>query len=127
MEYVTLVVIIALLEYVFFTIKTGKARVEAGIQAPAVTGDEMFERLFRVQQNTLENIIVFVPAIYIFGLYMHELAAAGIGIFFIIGRAIYFMSYRVDPAKRGPGMIITMLSNVILLLGGLTGVVMELI
>jgi glutathione S-transferase len=127
MEYVTLVVIVALLEYVFFTMSTGKARMDASLKAPAVTGDEMFERYFRVQQNTLEQIVVFIPSIYIFGMYLHELTAAGIGILFIIGRAVYFRAYTADPDKRGTGMIITVMATMFLLLGGLAGVILELI
>ena len=125
MEYVTLVVIIALFEYVLFTMRTGKARMDSGLKAPAVSGDEMFERYFRVQQNTLEQIIVFIPSIYICGLYLNAPAAAGVGLLFIIGRALYFHSYTTAPEKRGPGMIITVLSNTLLLLGGLAGVVLE--
>lgn len=127
MEYVTLVVIIALFEYVFFTMRTGKARADSGLKAPAVTGNEIFERYFRIQQNTIEQIVVFIPSIYICGIYLHELAAAGIGLLFIIGRALYFRAYAAAPEQRGPGMIITVLSNVLLLLGGLAGVVLELI
>ena len=127
MEYVTLVVIIALLEYVFFTMRTGKARADSGLKAPAVTGNEMFERYFRVQQNTLEQIVVFIPSIYIFGMYLHELTAAGLGILFILGRALYFRGYTTDPEKRGPGMVITVMASVFLLLGGLAGVIMELL
>jgi glutathione S-transferase len=127
MEYVTLVVIGALFEYVFFTLRTGKARADSGLQAPAVTGDEMFERLFRVQQNTLEQIVVFIPSIFICGMYLSEPAAAAIGVLFIIGRAVYFNAYITNPEQRGPGMIITVLSNTLLLLGGLAGVVLELI
>lgn len=126
MEYVTLVVIIALFEYVFFTMRTGKARMDSGLKAPAVTGDEMFERFFRVQQNTLEQIVVFIPSIYICATYLNEPVAAVIGLLFIVGRAYYFMSYTTAPEKRGPGMIITVSSSALLLLGGLSGVVMQL-
>jgi len=125
MKYVTLVVILVLFEYVFFTLRTGKARMDSGLQAPAVTGNEMFERYFRVQQNTLEQIVVFIPAIYIFGMYLHEITAAGLGIMFIVGRAMYFRAYTTDPVKRGPGMIITMIATAFLLLGGLAGVIMQ--
>ena len=125
MKYVTLVVIIALLEYLFFTMKTGKARMESGLKAPAVTGNEMFERCFRVQQNTLEQLIVFIPAIYICGTYLHELGAAGIGLLFITGRALYFRAYISDPEQRGPGMVLTGLASVLLLLGGLIGVIIR--
>lgn len=127
MLFVGLVVTIALIEYVFFTALTGKARGDAGIKAPATTGDVKFECYFRVQQNTLENLIIFLPAIYLFATYTHALTAAVIGLVFVIGRAVYFKGYTTDPAKRAPGMIITMLSNVILLLGGLVGIILNMV
>ena len=127
MQYVGIVVIIALIEYIYFTMATGKARSEAGIQAPAVSGDTKFECYLRVQQNTLENLIVFIPAIYLLATYTHPLAAASIGLVFVIGRALFYKAYINDPSKRGPGMMMTMLSNVVLLLGGLVGIVMHLL
>lgn len=126
MEYVILVIILAILEYFFFTARTGKARGDADLKAPAVTGDEMFERYFRVQQNTMEQLIIFIPSVYIFGMYVHALTAAGIGLLFIIARAIYFKGYTSDPSKRLPGMAMTGLCNATLVLGSLIGVVLKL-
>ena len=127
MEYVVLVIILAILEYLFFTARTGKARGDAGLQPPAVVGDQTFERYFRVQQNTMEQLIIFLPSIYFFGLYVHALTAAGIGVVFIIARAMYFKAYTSDPSSRLPGMIVTMLCNGILLLGSLIGVGLSLV
>ena len=125
MEYVTLVVVLALLEYLLFMMLTGKARAEHNVPAPATTGNEIFERCFRVQQNTIEQLVIFIPSIYMFGAYADAVAAAIIGVFFILGRAVYARGYIKDPKKRGPGMMITMLSNVILLLGALVGLVLQ--
>ena len=127
MEYINLVVTLALLEYVFFVARTGKARGDAGIKAPAVSGDEVFERCYRVQQNTIEQLVIFIPAIYIFGTYVNAVAAAGIGLVFVIGRFLYFKTYVSDPAKRAPGFVMTMLSNVVLVLGSLIGIGIKLI
>ncbi len=127
MEYISLVVIIALIEYLYFQGMVGKARGEYQIKAPAITGDQNFERIFRVQQNTLEQLIVFIPAIYIAGIYTHALTAAGIGSLFIIGRPIYFKSYIQDPSTREMGMLIGYVPTVILVLMALVGSFMEII
>jgi len=126
MEYVTLVVLLALLEYLVFTMLTGKARMNYKIVAPATTGNEIFERYLRVQQNTIEQLVIFIPSIFMFGYYVNHTAAAIIGIVFIIGRAIYFRGYVADPGKRAPGFILTMLSNVVLLLGALIGLIIKI-
>jgi len=131
MTYAALLVLVALIEYLFFSMMTGKARVDGNITAPAVTGDEHFERMFRVQQNTLESLVVFIPAIFIFAYYWHGVwpgrIVLGLGVIFIIGRFLYYRSYVAEPSSRGPGFIMTFLPNVILCLGGLIGVTRNLI
>ena len=127
MEYVTVIVIIALAEYLFFMAAVGKARGQCEIKAPATIGNETFERYFRVQQNTIEQLIVFIPAIYLCGYFLHDLGAAILGVFFIVGRALYFKAYVNEPAKRGPGMIIGYFATVLLLLGALVGVIRSLL
>lgn len=62
MEYVTIVITIALLEYMGFGAMVAKARGTYGVKAPATTGNEIFERYFRVQMNSLESLIIFIPA-----------------------------------------------------------------
>lgn len=125
MEYVTLVVVLALIEYMIFIMLTGKARADHQVAAPATTGNEIFERYFRVQQNSIEQLVIFIPSIYMFGVYVDDIAAAIIGVFFVLGRAVYARGYIKDPKKRGPGFTISMLSNVILLLGSLVGLVIK--
>jgi len=125
MEYVTLVVILALIEYLIFMMLTGKARADHKVAAPATTGNEIFERYFRVQQNTIEQLVIFIPSIYMFGAYVNDMAAAITGAVFVLGRAVYASGYIKDPKKRGPGMGLTMLSNIVLLLGSLVGLVIK--
>ena len=127
MELVSVVISLALLEYLVFTWQCGQARGRLGIAAPAITGNPEFERIFRVQQNTLEQLIIFVPAIWMFGIYADASVAAGLGLVFILGRFLYGRGYAVDPAKRGPGFGLTLLSNSVLLVGGLVGAVIEYI
>ncbi|MGA9573970.1 MAG: MAPEG family protein, partial [Lysobacterales bacterium] len=70
MDHATLIVLLALLQYVLFTARVGLARGKYHVDAPSCEGDENWNRLFRVQQNTLEQLIVFVPATYAFAIYM---------------------------------------------------------
>jgi glutathione S-transferase len=127
MDYVALVIVLAILEYFFFMGMVGKARGDYSVKAPATTGDEMFERYYRVHQNTLEQLVMFIPCIYFFGIYMHALGAAGLGLLFLIGRMVYFKAYIADPASRGVGMMIGFLSIMILMLGALVGIIIEIV
>jgi glutathione S-transferase len=126
MELVYVVILLALVEYIVFTGLVGRARVRYRVLAPATTGDPAFERAYRVHQNTLENLIVFVPAIWIFAMYASALWAAVLGVVFIVGRAIYAVGYLQAAEKRGPGAGITGLTNVVLVAGSLIAVLADL-
>ena len=89
MDHATLIVLLALLQYVWFTGRVGLARGKYNVNAPACDGDETFDRLFRVQQNTMEQLIVFVPATYAFAIYLNELWVLAPGLAFILGRFLY--------------------------------------
>ena len=127
MELVALVILLALLEYQFFSFKVGMARGKYDIQAPAISGHEVFDRYYRVHMNTLEQLIVFIPAILIFAYFGDPTYAAGLGAIFLVGRIMYFVSYVSDPAKRGAGFIIGWIPTVLLMLGGLVSAVMQVI
>ena len=126
MEYPTLVVLLALLQYIWFSMRVGMARGKYDIEGPACVGDETFERIFRVQMNTLEQLIVFVPAIYAFAHFTSSRWAAGLGAVFIIGRFLYSAEYVKEPKTRTLGFILTFFPNVALLIGALIGVVLRL-
>ena len=123
MDHATLIVLLALLQYVWFTARVGLARGKYNVNAPACDGDENWNRLFRVQQNTMEQLIVFIPATYAFAYYLSELWVLIPGLAFMIGRFLYSAEYQKDPKTRTPGMAITLLSNVVLVLGSLFGLV----
>jgi len=123
MAYVTIIAMLALIEYFYFGIEVGRARVRAGLEAPAVTGDPAFERTFRAHQNTLEQLIVFLPALYAAGYFANELLAVAAGVAFLVGRAVYFRSYTAAAEQRGAGFGITALANLVLVLSGLIGAV----
>ena len=126
MEFVALVTLLLLFQYLTFMMLCGMARGKGGVQAPATTGDELFERALRVQVNTLEQLVITLPAMWISAMYYRPLVAAGLGLVFFLGRLLYRAGYMQDPAKRGPGMMIGFLANVALLLTALWGAVMQL-
>ena len=126
MACVDIVTALALLQFIVFGFKVGKARGRYGIRAPATSGNEAFERYFRVQQNTLEQLIVFLPGLYLFSHYYSPLVAAGIGVIYLVGREVYAMTYVKEPAKREIGYGLTFLPTVVLVLGGLFGAVRAL-
>jgi len=126
MAYIDIVTALALLQFIVFGFQVGGARSKYGVRAPATTGHEIFERHFRIQQNTLEQLIAFVPGLYLFSRYVNPLWAAGLGVVYLIGRQLYAASYVKDPAKRGPGFGLSFLPTVALIAGGLIGAVMRL-
>jgi len=121
-----IVIIIAVFEYMVFTFLVGRARGRYNVKAPATTGHEVFERYFRVQQNTLETLVAFIPGISLFALFVDPNWAAWIGLVYVVGRLLYFRAYVADPAKRGPGFGLSLLSIATLLVGGLVGALRNL-
>ena len=123
MDLVLLVVLVALVEYTVFTALVGRARAKYGVRAPATTGHPDFERVHRVHQNTLEALVVFVPAVLIFGCYLSARWAAGLGVLFVVARAIYAVGYFRAADKRRLGATITGVTNGVLVVGAIVGVI----
>ncbi|HWX78994.1 MAG TPA: MAPEG family protein [Steroidobacteraceae bacterium] len=126
MAYVDIVTALAVLQFIVFGFKVGGARGRYGVKAPAIIGNEIFERHFRVQMNTLEQLIAFLPGIYMFAHYFSPKVAAALGVVYLIGRELYALTYVKDPANRSVGFGMTFLPVVILILGGLIGAVRAL-
>jgi uncharacterized MAPEG superfamily protein len=101
----------------------GKARETYGIKAPAISGNENFERYYRVQMNTLELLICFIPSLLISSLFWSPLVMAIIGLIFFIGRFIYFKQYVANPEKRTVGFALSILPVFILLIAIIAGIV----
>jgi uncharacterized membrane protein YecN with MAPEG domain len=110
---------LAIIEYFIFGFMVGAARGKYGVSAPAVTGDPIFERYYRVQQNTLEQLAGLLPAITVYGFYGNPQVAAGLGLVFIISRAVYAYTYINDPAKRAWGFVPGWLATVLMIVLGL--------
>ncbi|MBF1801035.1 MAPEG family protein [Alloalcanivorax profundimaris] len=127
MEWVAIVTIVALLQCALFSFVVGRARVKYQVRAPAVHGHEIFERCQRGHANTVEQLVLFLPALWLFGWYLEPRAAAVLGLVFVIGRQLYFNAYLQQPRNRGRGFLVGFLATVTLLLGGLGGAVFHLI
>jgi glutathione S-transferase len=119
---VGLVTILSLLLFFVLTVNVGKARAKYKVPVPQITGDENFERVFRVQQNTMEQLIVFLPALWLFSLFVNSIAADVLGGIWIIGRILYAWGYYAEPKKRFLGFSINVSIASILLLGALGGI-----
>jgi glutathione S-transferase len=126
MAYVDIVTVLAVLQFILFGFQVGGARGKYSVKAPATTGNEIFERLFRIQQNTLELLVGFIPGMYLFSRYWNPLWAAALGVVYLVGRQIYAAAYAKDPSKRGPGYGLSFLPVTALLIGGLIGAVVHL-
>ena len=120
---VFIVMLLALLQYFGFIIAVGRARYRYGVKAPATAGDEDFERIYRVQMNTLELLAIFLPALWSFAVFISPTWAAGLGVLFIVGRLLYYTGYTRAAGKRGPGFGLSMFPTLFLLVGGLVGAV----
>jgi uncharacterized membrane protein YecN with MAPEG domain len=120
----SLVTVITLIVFFVITANVGRARLKYKVPVPQTSGDPDFERVFRVQQNTLEQLILFLPSLWLFSLFVSPIWGAGIGGVWVIGRILYAWGYYQEAQKRRLGFGINALSVIVLLLGSLVGIVM---
>src|ERR1700757_1747063 len=102
-HFTALITCLAILLYFLTGIQVSKARAAFGIKVPATSGNPDFERVFRVQMNTLEWMPIFLPSLWLFAVYISEAVAAGLGVVWIAGRILYLIGYSEAAAKRGRG------------------------
>jgi glutathione S-transferase len=100
----------------------GLSRGRYGVEAPAVTGHEMFERAFRIQMNTLESAILMLPALWLYAGFIGDRGAGAMAGVWLVGRIWYAMAYQKDPSKRGGGFNLALLAVAGLWAGALWGV-----
>jgi glutathione S-transferase len=117
-----LITLLAVLFYFFTSIGVARARSAYGVRAPATSGHPDFERFFRVQMNTLEWMPIFLPALWLFAIYLSDAVAAALGAVWIVGRIAYFVGYKRAAEKRSPGFGIQALAAVALWIGALGAV-----
>jgi glutathione S-transferase len=126
MALIVLVSILAILQFLFFGAQVAGARARYGVAAPAISGNEMFERHFRVQMNTLELLAMLLPSLWLASLYVAPLWPFILGLIYLVGRFVYWRGYIASPGKRGPGFGLSMLPILILLVIGLVGCILQL-
>jgi glutathione S-transferase len=125
--YPSLVTVSALILYFIVTINVGRARFKYQVPVPQTTGNPDFERVLRVQQNTLEQLASFIPALWLFSFYVSPVWGSAIGAVWVLGRILYAWGYYQAAEKRGPGFAISSLSGIVLLLGSLVGIILSMV
>jgi len=123
--YIVIIAMVALLQFIYFSIQVGRARGRCDVAAPATTGNEEFERYFRVHQNTLEQLVVFLPALVAAATFGNQFFAAPVGLLFVIGRALYARAYIRDPGSRTIGFAMGLLANLALIGAALVGAIQQ--
>ncbi|NPU12117.1 MAPEG family protein [Bradyrhizobium sp. 83002] len=126
-HFTALVSVLALTLYFYMGVRVAQARARFGVKAPAVTGNLDFERTYRVQANTLEWLPIFLPAMWLFAVYVSDGIAALIGLVWIAGRAMYMVSYAKAAEKRGPGFGVQALAASVLLAGALIAILWRML
>lgn len=116
---VAIVTLASLLVYVWMILRIPGARRRTGIDAPAMTGHPELERHLRIQANTVEWLVIYLPSLWLFAIYWNDLFAAAMGVVWMIGRVVYALGYAADPKKREVGFAIQALATAILLFGAL--------
>ncbi len=126
LPWTSLVTALTMLVYLVITINVGRARAKYNVLPPQMTGDPNFERVLRVQQNTLEQMVFFLPVLWLFSFYVNPLWGALLGAVWLIGRIVYAWGYYQAASKRTIGFGISSISSMVLLLGSLIGIILFL-
>jgi glutathione S-transferase len=126
-HFTALVTCLAILFYLFACVQVAKARATFGIKAPATSGNPDFERVFRVQMNTLEWLPFFLPSLWLFAIYISDEVAAVLGLVWIAGRILYMTGYSEAANKRGRGFAVQAGAAILLCLGALGAIVLRLV
>ena len=123
----SLITALTLLVYLVITINVGGARAKYKIPPPQMTGNPDFERVLRVQQNTLEQLVFFLPLLWLFSFYVSPVWGALIGAAWLVGRIVYAWGYYQAAEKRTISFGISSISSIVLLLGSLYGIILSLV
>jgi glutathione S-transferase len=122
-----LVTCLVILMYFVFSFRVGKARGTYGVKAPAISGHPDFERVFRAHMNTLEWMPIFLPALWLFAVYVSDAIAAALGVVWIIGRILYMTGYAKAANQRRPGFAIQASAAAALWLGATGAILWRLV
>jgi glutathione S-transferase len=126
-QFTALVTLLAVLFYFFTSARVARARGTYGVKLPAISGHPDFERVFRVQMNTLEWLPIFLPSLWLFAIYVGDQVAAPIGLLWIVGRIVYMIGYMQATERRSPGFFIQALACAVLWFGALGAIAWRLV
>jgi glutathione S-transferase len=126
-HFTALVTCLAILFYFFTCAKVARARIQFGVKLPAISGNPDFERVFRVQMNTLEWLPIFLPSLWLFAIYISDPIAAALGVLWIAGRILYMNGYLQAAEKRSPGFFVQASAVMLLWLGALGAIAWRLV
>jgi glutathione S-transferase len=122
MLYTAAVTLLAVILYIYMGLRVAWARGKYKISAPAMTGHPDFERAVRIQANTMEFMVAFLPVLWLATLYFGGWIPALLGLIWVIGRVIYLVGYSMAAEKRELGFAIQGLATIALLLLAIAGV-----
>ena len=127
MDWVVVITVLALLQFTWFGIQVGSMRAKHEVKAPSMSGPPEFERIFRVHYNTLEQLVVFLPALWLYAHMVNPIWGAGIGAVYLVGRFVYRAAYLKDPSGRSLGFTLSFLPAMVMLVWVLIVAVRNLI
>ena len=127
MLWVQLVTVLAVIQFAVFGFLVGSARQKHGVQAPAMSGHEVFDRYFRVHMNTLETLVLLLPAMWVSAQYWPPYWSAALGAVYLVGRQLYLRGYVADPKKRGAGYGLSFMPAAVMAIAALIGIVRALL
>lgn len=117
------VTLLALAFYFYTVMLVGRARGKHGVDAPTMTGPAEFERTIRVQMNTMEWLSLFLPALWLFAIYVEPAIAGALGLVWIVGRIMYAAGYVAEARKRSMGFLVQFIAWIALFLGAFVGLI----
>ena len=123
----TLTIILALVVYFSLAAIVGQARAKFNVPAPASGGHPEFDKRYRVQMNTLEQLALFLPAVWLAAPVLGDLVTAIVALVWSLGRIVYARAYYGDPAKRSAGFGLTMLPTLVLIVAAAWGAIRALL
>ena len=122
-----LALVVALFIYFSLSVNVGRARAKWGVPAPQSSGHPEFDKRYRVQMNTLEQLALFVPGVFLCAPVQGDLFTAVLAGIWCVGRILFALGYYNDPAKRGPGFAMTLIPSLMMIIAGAKGAVFALI
>lgn len=121
--YTAFVTLLDMALYSIITFNVSRARGKYKVSAPNVDGPDIFQRIFRTQMNTVEQLVIHLPLLWIAAFSMDDVFAASFGAIWLFGRILYARGYYRKAKSRAKGFIISMFVNLILFCGAIAGTI----